>query len=237
MRFGFDLTRVMFSSGNTTERQRVGRLRCRGETVVDLYAGIGYYTLPYLARARAARVHACEWNPDAVAALRHNLAANALPREADAAAAAPGDARAARRRERGAPAATRCTVHEGDNRSAATRAAVRGVADRVSLGLIPSSEPGWPLAAAALRKDAGGWIHLHENVRAEPAARDALVARVCELFAATLLPRAAADERGDGDGGGAWSVACRHVERVKSYAPRVDHVVLDLECRPPLSGE
>ena len=41
----------MFSSGNTTERQRMGRLDCAGETVVDLYAGIGYYTLPFLCKA------------------------------------------------------------------------------------------------------------------------------------------------------------------------------------------
>ena len=41
----------MFSSGNTTERQRMGRLQCAGETVVDLYAGIGYYTLPFLCKA------------------------------------------------------------------------------------------------------------------------------------------------------------------------------------------
>ena len=135
------------------------------------------------------------------------------------------------------PATSRCTVHAGDNRSEATRAAVRGIADRVSLGLIPSSEQGWPLAAGALRKDTGGWIHLHENVRSEPAARAAFVARVCEAFGTSLLPSAtAAEVGGEADGqhsGTAWSVECRHVERVKSYAPRVEHIVLDLECRPP----
>ena len=41
----------MFSSGNTTVRQRMGQLHCAGETVVDLYAGIGYYTLPFLCKA------------------------------------------------------------------------------------------------------------------------------------------------------------------------------------------
>ena len=46
-----DVTKCMFSSGNTTERQRIGRMHCAGETVVDLYAGIGYYTLPFLCKA------------------------------------------------------------------------------------------------------------------------------------------------------------------------------------------
>ena len=46
-----DVTRCMFSSGNVTEKARMGALRCRGETVVDLFAGIGYYTLPLLTHA------------------------------------------------------------------------------------------------------------------------------------------------------------------------------------------
>lgn len=29
-----------------------------------------------------------------------------------------------------------------------------------------------------------------------------------------------------------WNVLIRHIEHVKSYAPHVDHVVLDVECRP-----
>ena len=49
--YSLDVTKCMFSSGNTTERQRMGRLQCPGETVVDLYAGIGYYTLPFLCKA------------------------------------------------------------------------------------------------------------------------------------------------------------------------------------------
>ena len=29
----------------------MGRLQCGGETVLDLYSGIGYYTLPFLCKA------------------------------------------------------------------------------------------------------------------------------------------------------------------------------------------
>ncbi len=43
------------------------------QVVVDLFAGIGYFTLPYLVHAGAAHVHACEWNPAAVEALRKNV--------------------------------------------------------------------------------------------------------------------------------------------------------------------
>lgn len=43
------------------------------QVVVDLFAGIGYFTLPYLVHAGAVHVHACEWNPAAVEALRKNI--------------------------------------------------------------------------------------------------------------------------------------------------------------------
>ncbi|XP_014067857.2 tRNA wybutosine-synthesizing protein 2 homolog [Salmo salar] len=63
----------MFSAGNITEKLRVASFNCSGETVVDLYAGIGYFTIPFLVHAGASHVHACEWNPDAVEALQRNL--------------------------------------------------------------------------------------------------------------------------------------------------------------------
>ena len=36
----FDATRTMFSQGNITEKIRVANLDCKGEVVVDLFAGI-----------------------------------------------------------------------------------------------------------------------------------------------------------------------------------------------------
>ena len=38
------------------------------------------------------------------------------------------------------------------------------MADRVSLGLLPSSQGGWETALAALKPEQGGWLHLHHNV-------------------------------------------------------------------------
>lgn len=38
-RYEFDVTKCMFSSGNITEKLRVAGFDCRGETVVDLFAG------------------------------------------------------------------------------------------------------------------------------------------------------------------------------------------------------
>lgn len=60
--YALDACLCMFSSGNVTERARMGQLRCTGETVVDLFAGIGYYTLPVLVHAGVVPlISLCRW--------------------------------------------------------------------------------------------------------------------------------------------------------------------------------
>lgn len=41
-----------------------------------MYAGIGYYSLPFLKHGKCRRLIALEWNPDSVTCLNHNLRAN-----------------------------------------------------------------------------------------------------------------------------------------------------------------
>jgi tRNA wybutosine-synthesizing protein 3 len=189
--YSFDMTKSMFSSGNVSEKARIARMDCRGEMVVDLYAGIGYYTLPLAVHGRAERVVACEWNTDAIAALRVNLMANGVEGVVE--------------------------VLEGDNRVTSL-----GLPDmcahRVHLGLIPSSEEGWPIAARLLREE-GGMMHVHGNMLEE--AVQAWVGRIEREVA------------GMGEGlRRAWAgkVKCVHLERVKSYAPSVWHFVADIRC-------
>ncbi|XP_035525635.1 tRNA wybutosine-synthesizing protein 2 homolog [Morone saxatilis] len=213
--YEFDVTKSMFSAGNITEKLRVAGFDCRGETVVDLYAGIGYFTLPYLVHAGASHVHACEWNPDAVEALQKNLVANGV--------------------------SDRCTVHQGDNR----QLQLCGIADRVNLGLIPSSEDGWPVACRLLKRTTGGILHIHQNVTsplpntAAVRAIDDATQRVSGKTAGREVWRAWADDTANhitsllkDVTGAPWTTNIQHTEHVKSYAPHVHHIVLDLECRP-----
>ncbi|GLD70374.1 tRNA wybutosine-synthesizing protein 2 homolog [Lates japonicus] len=215
IQYEFDVTKCMFSAGNITEKLRVAGFDCRGETVVDLYAGIGYFTLPCLVHARASHVHACEWNPDAIEALQKNLEANGV--------------------------SDRCTIHRGDNR----QLQLCDIADRVNLGLIPSSEDGWPVACRLLKRTTGGILHIHQNVTsplpntaAIPAINDA-TQRASGKKADREAWEAWANDTADRissllkDISGAWwKTNIQHIEHVKSYAPHVHHVVLDLECRP-----
>lgn len=75
--FSLDPARVMYAMGNLSERHRVVNLvreSGAGERVGDLFAGIGYFTIP-LARA-GCRVHAMEISPVASGYLLRNIREN-----------------------------------------------------------------------------------------------------------------------------------------------------------------
>ncbi len=74
--FWIDPSAVMFSQGNRTEKMRIATLTRSGERVADMYAGIGYFTLP-VARA-GGTVHAMEINPVAFRYLQKNIVQNDL---------------------------------------------------------------------------------------------------------------------------------------------------------------
>jgi tRNA wybutosine-synthesizing protein 2 len=61
-KYALDLSRVMFSPGNKAERARMGEVVEAGERVFDMFAGIGYFSLP-MARA-GAEVTAAEIDPE-----------------------------------------------------------------------------------------------------------------------------------------------------------------------------
>jgi len=73
--FHLDAREVMFSPGNLRERMRMSRLG-RGETVVDMFAGIGYFSIPMAVHSRPKMVYAIELNPYAHQFLCQNIRAN-----------------------------------------------------------------------------------------------------------------------------------------------------------------
>lgn len=93
VRYALDVSKVMFSSGNLAERIAVAELARPGDVVVDLFAGIGYFTLPIAVHARAATIYACEMNPVAFEYLHENVrlnrVANVIPLLGDCRTVAP----------------------------------------------------------------------------------------------------------------------------------------------------
>ena len=73
IRYRLDPQRIMFSSGNLAERKRMATVAKHDETVVDLFAGIGYFTLPMAVYGKPKRIVACEINPVAYRYLCENV--------------------------------------------------------------------------------------------------------------------------------------------------------------------
>jgi tRNA wybutosine-synthesizing protein 2 len=173
IRWRFDAARIMFAAGNRSERLRAGRLVRPGETVVDLFAGIGYFALPAARAGRAARVLAVDENPLSVHYLEENARRNGV-----------GD---------------RVEALLGDNRdvSLPLRAA-----DRVFLGFLPSGVP-WVERAVPLLRTAGGWLHVHSVVDARGALPSAerTLSRAVEEAGGTLgMPARAREVKAYGPG-------------------------------------
>jgi len=75
-RYAMDLAEVMFSPGNEAERAGMADRVAVGERVFDMFAGIGYFTLP-MARA-GAEVLAAEIRPEAYRYLVENAVLNGV---------------------------------------------------------------------------------------------------------------------------------------------------------------
>lgn len=73
--FTLDVTRIMFSKGNLNERIRMAKLGS-GECVVDMFAGIGYFTIPVAVHSRPRKILAIELNPDSHHFLIKNIRLN-----------------------------------------------------------------------------------------------------------------------------------------------------------------
>jgi tRNA wybutosine-synthesizing protein 2 len=76
VKFKLDPQKVMFSSGNMDERIRMATISNKNETVVDLFAGIGYFTLPIAVFSKPKKIYSCEKNKFAYDFLRENIILN-----------------------------------------------------------------------------------------------------------------------------------------------------------------
>ena len=76
IKYKLDPQRIMFSSGNMDERLRMANISNTGETVVDLFAGIGYFTIPMAVYSKPKKIFACEINPASYDYLCANIILN-----------------------------------------------------------------------------------------------------------------------------------------------------------------
>ncbi len=135
--YRLDLTRLMFCLGNSFERLRVAGLTGRGEVVVDMFAGVGQFTVPIAVLGEPEKVYAVEINPIAHRYLLENIGLNEVEERVNAIL--------------------------GDCREVVPER-LAGVADRVIMGYFGGTIQALPAALSALKLE-GGVIHFHELAR------------------------------------------------------------------------
>lgn len=74
--FKIDPTKVMFSFGNIEERKRMASISNEDETIVDMFACVGQFSIPMAKHSNPKAVYAIEKNPIAFDFLKENIAIN-----------------------------------------------------------------------------------------------------------------------------------------------------------------
>ncbi|MGA1873452.1 MAG: class I SAM-dependent methyltransferase [Thermoplasmatota archaeon] len=195
VKYQLDPRKIMFSSGNVEERTGIVELVNEGprppridggkekEIVVDMFAGIGYFTLPIAVGCDIDKIYALEKNPESFDYLERNIDLN--------------DVR------------DKVVAINGDNREVAPKVP----ADRVIMGYLGGTIE-FLERAMDMVSDRGAMIHLHDTVKTEDG--HVWLGREAEKRIKTK----------------GWKMEMLDHRKVKSYAPRIDHIVLDLLVMP-----
>ena len=133
--FLIDVSESMWSKGNKHERMRLTELAKPGETVVDMFAGIGYWSIFLAKYSKPQKVYAIDINPKAAEFLKRNAFLNKVE--------------------------NRIEVLEGDCRLFAK--ILENTADRIIVGYLFDTEKFLPYALKMAKK--GCVIHFHRNVK------------------------------------------------------------------------
>ncbi len=133
-----DLTKAYFSPRLSYERNRIAMLVKPGEIVVNMFAGVGCYSIIIAKKSKAAKIYSIDINPDAVRLMKENVKLNRVEYRV---IPILGDA------ER--------VIEEK----------LRGIADRVLMPLPERAYDYIEVANSALRPD-GGWIHYYDFIHA-----------------------------------------------------------------------
>ena len=77
-KFKLDVAKIMWSKGNHKERTRITKVVKKNEIILDMFAGIGYFTIPLAKFSKAKKIYSIELNPTAYNYLEQNIRLNRL---------------------------------------------------------------------------------------------------------------------------------------------------------------
>ena len=137
--FKVDLSNVYFSPRLSFERMRVGKLVKEGETVLNMFAGVGCFSIIIARHCKAERIYSIDVNPRAIELMKETIAMNKV---GDRVEAILGDAK---------------EVVEGR---------FRGVANRILMPLPEKAYEYLDVACQALKPE-GGCVHYYDFVHSK----------------------------------------------------------------------
>lgn len=76
--YNIDVNDIMFSKGNLSERKRIISQIKSGEKIIDMFAGIGYFSLGLAKFSKAEKIYSIELNPKAFKFLKQNIKVNKI---------------------------------------------------------------------------------------------------------------------------------------------------------------
>ena len=136
-KYHVDIAKAYFSPRLSQEHNRVASLVQKGETVVDLFAGVGPFSVLIAKNNADAKVYAVDINPEAIEFLKRNIRLNRVE--------------------------NRVIPIQGDARRAVEERLL-GVADRVIMNLPEKALEFVDTACKAI-KPAGGMVHYYAFIR------------------------------------------------------------------------
>jgi len=138
-RFHVDLAASYFSPRLSCERMRIAHLVQSDETVINMFAGVGCFSIIIAKHSKASRIYSIDINPDAIRLMKENIRLNKLE--------------------------NRVIPIEGDAKCVIEKEFV-GKADRV---LMPLPEKAYEYLNSAIKalKPSGGWIHFYDSTHAD----------------------------------------------------------------------
>lgn len=139
-----DVAKAYFSPRLSQEHSRVATLVKKSETVVDLFAGVGPFSVLIAKKNAEAKIYAVDINPEAIEFLERNIRLNRME--------------------------NRVIPIQGDARQAVEKRLL-GVADRVIMNLPEKALEFVDTACKAI-KPAGGMVHYYEFIRLPGSLED-----------------------------------------------------------------
>lgn len=140
----YDAKKIMFAKGNVSERGRLPNIVNEGEIIVDMFIGIGYFSLPIAKKVKGVKIYGIDLNLDSIYWLKKGIERNKLDN---------------------------VEVIQGDSREIVSRLVFEGVkADRVLMGYLPPPEDFIESALSILKK--GGMVHYDALIRTDHVEED-----------------------------------------------------------------